>query len=139
MLSAVGIPVFIGTAVLLAFVRLPETGGPQVLHHSALRIAILAAIGSAAGFSLKMLRAYMHMRERNLHRQRIANSIEAFVVSAQTPEVRDVILAQLVDSVVAFGTSGLLTRDSDAIGPQRLPAEVVARLITGLAPKKDRV
>ena len=66
----------------------------------------------------------------------MANSIEAFVVSAQTPEVRDVILAQLVDTVVTFGVAGFLARETDSLGGPRIPADVLGRLITTLGKKE---
>jgi hypothetical protein len=41
----------------------------------------------------------MHMREVNLHRQRIANSMAAFVEAAATAEQADVIFGRMVDAV----------------------------------------
>lgn len=113
------------------FLELPDTGTWLGLYYTALRIAILSAVAAGAGLCLKVLRAYMNMRERNLHRQRLANSIEAFVISAQTPEVRDFILAHLVEAVASFGSSGLLTREAEPIGSRNLPADTVLRLLSG--------
>jgi hypothetical protein len=135
-LSGGAIAMFLATAVLF-WILVPKDEGWQVFYHSVLRLAILSAVGAVAGFCLKVLRAYMNMQERNLHRQRVANSIEAFVASAQTPEVRDFILAHLTEAVTAFGISGLLARDTDVLGTQRLPADVAARIIGMLVPKKE--
>ncbi len=135
-LSVLSILAFFGVLVLFFFVHLPGEKDWHVIYQAVLRLAVLSAVGAIAGFCLKMLRAYMNMRERNLHRQRVANSIEAFVVSAGTPEVRDVILAQLVDAVVTFGASGLLAKDTDSVGSSKIPADAVSRLLTALTKKE---
>lgn len=114
------------------WMQLGEERGWAAAYHGLIRFVILSAVAALAGFSLKMLRAYMNMSERNLHRQRIANSIEAFVMSGQTPEVRDVILAHLVEAVSTFGISGILTKDTDSVGTPKLTAEAVTRLISSL-------
>ena len=106
---------FIGVAIYFATVDLPEQWRWEVIYHSAIRISILTAIGTGAAFCLKILRAHMHMSEKNRHRQRVANSMGAFVGSAVTPEQRDLILSQLVESVVQFGHSGLLQREDDNV------------------------
>lgn len=131
-LSVGSIFLFFGVVLLFSRVPLPDDWKWQLIYHTALRITALSAIGALAGYALKTLSAYMNMRERNLHRQRVANSIEAFVVSAQTPEVRDVILSQMVDAVVSFGNTGLLSKDSDSIGAHRMATQAADRLIEGL-------
>lgn len=130
----------IGTAFALFYVPLPvpeDSNWALTFYHSTLRIVILSVVGGLATFCFRVLRAYMNMLERNLHRQRVANSIEAFVNSAATAEVRDFILAQLVEAVAAFGVSGLLTRERDVIGPPRIPSDAVNRLITSLNPRRE--
>lgn len=137
-LSGLSILGFFLTAILLFYPRFPaDIPTWHAIYYSVLRIVILSAIGGLAGFCLRIFRAYMNMRERNLHRQRIANSVEAFVVSAQTPEVRDFILANLVEAVVAFGVSGLLTRETDTLGTQRVPVDTITRLIGVLGARKE--
>jgi hypothetical protein len=123
---------FFGVVYLFSRVPLPDDWRWQLIYHTALRITTLSAIGALAGYALKTLSAYMNMKERNLHRQRVANSIEAFVVSAQTPEVRDVILSQLVDAIVSFGNTGLLSKDADSLGAHRMATQAADRLIDGL-------
>jgi cystathionine beta-lyase family protein involved in aluminum resistance len=67
----------------------------------------------------------------------VANSIEAFVMSGQTAEVRDFILANLVEAVAAFGVSGLLARETDTLSTHRMPVDTVTRLIGILGAKKE--
>ena len=84
-----------------------------MIYYTVLRLTFLGFIGTLLAFSLKTLKSYMHMKEHNLHRQRIANSMAAFAESATTKEQRDLILSRLVDSVATFGSSGMLGNDED--------------------------
>ena len=108
----------------------------MAVYQTALRIVILSAVGAFTTYSLRMLRAHIHMSHLNKHRQRVANSIEAFVMSANTPEQRDLILANLVEAVVAFGNSGLLPHDEDTLGGQKLPTEAIGRLLASFGQRK---
>lgn len=121
--SALAIAAFVGFTVYLMTTRLPETWNWHVVYFTAVRIAALTAAGAVAGFCLRVLRAHMHMREHNLHRQRMANSMAAFVESAVTPEQRDLILSQLVMSVADFGSSGLLVGPDDSLTATRVAIE----------------
>ena len=128
-ISVVSGVVFVGFAGLLWFVELDSTGGWQPLYYTALRVALLGAIAAFSAFCLKTLRAHMHMRERNLHRQRVANSIPSFVDSAVNHDQRDLILSQLIDAVAAFGNSGLLSARDDLGAPTKLAVDSVLRNI----------
>jgi hypothetical protein len=128
-LSGFSITAFVGVAIYLSQVHLPEDWKWQVIYHTAIRVAILTAVGAVATFCLRILRAHMHMSQHNLHRQRLANSMAAFVESAVTPEQRDLILAQLVDSVAAFGHSGLLHKEDDSIYTPKMTIDTIARTI----------
>lgn len=77
----------------------------------------------------------MHMYQQNLHRQRVTNSMAAFVESAVTPEQRDLILAHLVDAVAAFGCSGLLAKEDDAVYVPKMTIDSITRNI-GIPPAK---
>ncbi|HBH97793.1 MAG TPA: hypothetical protein DDX89_08455 [Candidatus Omnitrophica bacterium] len=135
--SVIMVLAFFGVAVGFIFVKLPmEAEWHTAVYQTALRIVILSAVGAITTYVLRMLRAHIHMSHLNKHRQRVANSIEAFVMSAHTPEQRDIILANLVEAVVAFGNSGLLPHDDDTLGGQKLPTEAIGRLIGSLTPKK---
>ena len=116
-----------GGVVLLWFVKLDSNGGWQPLYYTALRLVLLGVLGAFAAFCLRTFRAHLHMRELNLHRQRVANSIPSFVDSAVNHDQRDLILAQLIDAVATFGNSGLL-RD-DLATPTKLVVDSVLRNI----------
>lgn len=129
-LSALSVVAFILTAIYLSGIQFPEQWTWRIIYHTAIRITILTAIGAIATFCLKILRAYLHMRQHNLHRQRIANSMAAFVESAVTPEQRDLILTHLVDAVAAFGSSGLLSKEDDSINTSKMTIDNITRMFT---------
>ena len=121
---------FIGVAIYFATVDLPDQWRWQVVYHSAIRVSILTAIGTAAAFCLKILRAHLHMSEKNRHRQHVANSMGAFVESAVTPEQRDMILSQLVESIVQFGNSGLVQREDDNVYRPKMTIDSITRTLS---------
>ena len=102
----------------------------HVIYYTAIRITILTAIGAVAAFLMKMLRAYLHMYQHNLHRKRLSNSMAAFVESAATDQQRDLILAHLVDAVANFGSSGLLQKEDDSIYSPKMTIDTITRTIT---------
>ncbi len=124
--------------VALSFVTLdlPDEWQWQVFYHSAIKVSILTAIATTAAFCLRILRAHLHMSEKNRHRQRVANSMEAFVQSAVTPEQRDLILSQLVESIVQFGHSGLVQREDDYAYRPKMPIDSITRTLP-TNPQKD--
>ena len=105
--SGGGVVLFFAVSILLFFVMVPgrEQWYGHVIYSSAIKVTILAAIGTITAFCMKMFRSHMHMSEKNRHRRRVANSIGAFVGSAATSEQRDLILSQLVEAIVQFGDS----------------------------------
>ncbi len=135
-LSAVCVAGFIGSAIYFANVDLPDQWRWHVIYHSAIRVSILTAVGTAAAFCLKILRAHLHMSEKNRHRQRVANSIGSFVESAVTPEQRDLILGQLVESVIQFGSSGLLHREDDNVSRPKMTIDSIMRTLSTSSPKE---
>ena len=86
-------------------------------YYTSIRLALIGVLGIALAFSLRMTKAYFHMIERNQHKSRVTNSIEAFVASVRTDEQKDLVLGKLVDSVTQFGESGILGKESEASLP----------------------
>lgn len=110
-------------------IDLPDEWQWQVFYHSAIKVSILTAIATTAAFCLRILRAHLHMSEKNRHRQRVANSMGAFVESAVTPEQRDLILSQLVESIVQFGHSGLVQREDDYAYRPKMTIDSITRTL----------
>jgi len=100
------------------------------IYHTLIRVSILAVIGTVIAFSLKMLRANLHMLQHNLHRQRVANSLEAFVNAALTDDQSDKILEKLVEAVVSFGQSGLIQNEDDSIHASKLTIDSISKTLT---------
>jgi len=128
-ISGLAIAAFIGVVVYFIRVGPPQELTYQVIYFTATRLALLGVIGAGATFSLRILRAHMHMKQHNMHRQRLANSIAAFVESAATPEQRDLILTHLVEAISTF-KSGLLHKEGDSMSLPKMVIEQVSRTIT---------
>ena len=112
---------------------LPETGEwPVALYHTLLRVLVLSAIAGLAAFVFRMLRAHLHIAERNRHRIRVANSVESFVQSALEPAQRDLILARLTDAIVSFGDSGLVKQDGDERSSP-MSGDLVGRIVAAIS------
>ena len=107
----------------------------RIIYFTAIRLAALGAIGTLGAYCLRILRSQLHMFQRNLHRRRVANCIEAFVQSASTPEQRDFIYAQLVEAITQFGDTGLVEGgEKDNLGT-KLTIDNITRSI--VSPKSD--
>jgi hypothetical protein len=124
--------VFISFIGYMLRVKLPESWTWQIIYYSIIRAAILGFIGTLLAFSLKILKSHLHMREHNLHRERIANSMSAFAESAMNKDQRDIILLKLVESVADFGNSGMIGKDDD--NNSKVSIENITRTISALKP-----
>ena len=113
----------------------PGATWPVALYHTLLRVLVLSALAGAATFCFRMLRAHLHMAEKNRHRLRVANSLESFVQSALEPQQRDLILAKLVEAIVDFGDSGLIQQDSDDRSSPAMSGDMLGRIVAALSKK----
>jgi hypothetical protein len=135
--SILSVLVVVGIAVGFMNMTLPTTPGDWTvgLYHTFLRVLVLGAAASSSAFCLKMLRAHMHMAEKNRHRVRVANSIESFVNSAIEPQQRDLILTKLASEVIEFGDSGLIRGTEEHDSPV-MTADLLGRILAALSPRK---
>lgn len=133
-LSIFGGFVFIGSALYFLSAEVPDQWQWQIIYKGVLRGSLIAFFGTITAFFLKMFRAHLYMREKNKHRVRVANCIEAFVNSAATEEQRDSILSQLVDSVTQFGSSGLLQREDDNVSRPKMSIESMIKTLSTKPP-----
>ena len=60
-----------------------------------------------------MLRANLHLLQRNLHRRRLVNSFMTLRNAGNTNEQRSIIIAKLIDSISNFGSSGIIGKDDE--------------------------
>ena len=125
-ISCIPIVLFLGLAIYLWNHQGPSDVA-SAIYETGIRFAILGLLGALSAFCLRILRAHIHMRQQNLHRQRVANSIEAFVQSAVTPEQRDLILSYLVHSIIVFGNSGLVQEREESVNPSHLAIDSINR------------
>lgn len=122
--------VFSVLVICMLFVELDSDDTWEIIYHSVLRLTIIAFVGTLLAFCLKILRSHLHMKEHNLHRQRIANSMASFAESATNQEQRDIILSRLVDSVATFGNSGMIGNDED--GSSKITIDNITRTLSAL-------
>lgn len=107
-----------------------EASLPQAL----IRIFFLSVLAGIVTFTFKMLRAYLHIADKNRHRVRVANSIESFVHSAKTPSQRDLILARLTESIVNYGDSGLIHHEREDRSVT-MSGDLMGRIISAISGK----
>lgn len=111
----------LASAVLLIVGVVSIMGGSQILAEpsweslpeAVLRLFLLSVLAGIATFTFRMLRAHLHIAEKNRHRVRVANSIDSILQSTSDPSQRDLIFAKLVDSIVSYGDSGLVQHEVD--------------------------
>lgn len=129
-MSSVSVALFFGLVWFFWDMGFKGTGQvwSQQLYYGALRIASLGVAGALMSFCFRMFRAHKHMQERNRHRQDIVNSIESFI-KATNHDQRDMMLAKLVETVIEFGSSGLLAARDDLGSPTKLAVDSVLRNI----------
>lgn len=127
----------VGVIVLIAwfYLTVPETvtDWHPVIIRGVIRLFSLSAASGLLAYTLGVFRAYLHMYRLNQHRMRVANCIGAFTEAGEKPETRDLVLINLVETVCAFGNSGLLTNNPDSIGSQKASVESFSRALTAAA------
>ncbi len=128
--SAGSIVVFIGFSLVLWFIKPDAKTIYDSIYFTTIRITILITIGAFTAFSLKILRAHMHMKELNKHRERLSNSLPAFV-EAVTENQRDIIITNLVDAISSFGKSGLLQKEDDSTSIPKIVIDTISRNLSG--------
>ena len=116
---------------------LPGAGEwPVALYHTVLRLFVLSAVGAVSAFTFRMLRAHMHMAEKNRHRVRVANSVESFVNSALEPQQRDLLLAKLAEAIIDFGDSGIIKGDRDDHDSALVSGDMLGRILAAVIARK---
>lgn len=134
--SAGATVLLVGAAVAFMWWPLPGAGlWPVALYHTLLRVFVLSATGAVSTFTFRMLRAHMHMAEKNRHRVRIANSVEGFVNSAVEPQQRDLLLAKLAEAIIDFGESGIIRGERDEHESTVVSADMLGRILATLTRK----
>jgi hypothetical protein len=136
-MSVLAMTVLIGAPFLMMWWSLPDANvWPLAVYHALLRIMMLSGVTAFAIFAIRMLRAHLHLAERNRHRVRVANSVESFVNSALEPQQRDLILAKLVEAIVDFGDSGLIRHERDEVSSPTMTADALGRILSAISGRK---
>ena len=140
-LAISSIAVLIGGAYVFLFAdslkMSEELKWNESLPQALFRILVLSALAGATTFTFRMLRAHLHIAEKNRHRVRVANCIEGFLQAAADPSQRDLILAKLTDSIVNYGDSGLVRHDRENRSAT-MPGELMGRIVAAISGKGTR-
>lgn len=132
----------LASAVLLIVGIVSINGGSQMLTEpsweslpgAVLRLFLLSVLAGMATFTFRMLRAHLHIAEKNRHRVRVANSIDSFLQSTSDPSQRDLIFAKLLDSIVSYGDSGLVQHEvADRSSP--MSGDLAGRILAAISGK----
>ena len=107
---------------------------PSLLPSALIKVFILSTIAGTATFSFRMLRAHLHIAEKNRHRVRVANSVASFVESAADKSQRDLILSKLADAIVNYGDSGLVQHERDDHSAT-MSGDVIGRIVAAISGK----
>ena len=81
-----------------------------------------------------MLRAHLHLAEKNRHREHVANCIGSFIQAAADQSQRDLILAKLTDSIVSNGDSGLVQHEREDHS-STMSGELMGRILAAISGK----
>lgn len=112
-----------------------DTWWPAALYHALLRLMIASGVAAFAVLSIRMLRAHLHLAERNRHHLRVANSITSVLNSALEPQQRELILAKLVAALVELGNSDLNRHERDELSSPTLSADGIGRILGAITSK----
>ena len=104
-------------------------GSNGTLADGLLRVFVLSALAGATTFTLRMLRAHLHIAEKNRHRIRVARCVGSFLMAASDPGQRDQILSKLTDAIVDYGDSGLIPHGRDA-SSSTMPGNTLGKVVS---------
>jgi hypothetical protein len=84
----------------------------QFSYTVVVRITVTVAFLSLASFCFKLLRSYLHIYHNNKHRKIIVKSM-ASLLEASDPRGRELIFKRLLDIIIKYSNTGLLTKEND--------------------------
>lgn len=121
--------------VVTDFPKLPANSDWKTyLPFTLLKIFVLSALAGMTTFMFRMLRAHLHIAEKNRHRVRVANSIESILQSAGDSSQRDLILAKLADSIVNYRDSGLVQHEREDHSAT-MSGDLMGRIVAAISGK----
>ena len=105
---------FIGFAIFLMFTGPGEIAGLEIAYYTAVRITLFFALATIIAFSLKILRANLLLRERNMHKGRLVNNLKSLIAAAPENQI-ELVLSILIQEISSFGNTGLLQKEDDSV------------------------
>jgi hypothetical protein len=78
------------------------------IYNAGIRLGLLGVLGGIMAFSLRMMRAYLHISEQHKHRSILAESVKALVEGTADEEFRKEIFRQTLHELTTFGATGFV-------------------------------
>lgn len=110
--------------------QLKGKAGVEIFYFTAIRITLFFALAAIISFCLKMLRANLHLMERNSHRGRLSNNLAPLLNFASASQ-KDLVLKILIQEIASFGKTGLLQKEDDSILIVKNLLDTMAKLKQG--------
>jgi len=101
----------------------------QIGYLSIIRLAIASAIFSLASFCFKTFKSYIHLNEHNTHCITVIDSMANLVGAAKDEQQRNLIYGKLIDIIISFGNTELLSKGDDFKSFGDLSLEAIKKLI----------
>jgi hypothetical protein len=99
------------------------------IQSSLVRVAILAALYGLAHVCLRTHLAYRHLEAVNRHRVNIGRTFEAFKAAQPSEQAKNIMAALTAEHMLAFGKSGLLSKDLSVQSPISAANELVRSIL----------
>jgi len=106
--------------------------GIEIFYFTVIRITLFFALGAIISFCLKILRANLHLMERNAHKARLVNNLEPLIESAPENQ-RELVRSILIQEIASFGKTGLLQKEDDSVLIAKSLMDTVAKAKQGSA------
>ncbi|HLP39271.1 hypothetical protein [Lacibacter sp.] len=100
----------------------------QIVYISIIRVTIIGAIFSLASYCFKIYRSYIHLKEYNQHCVTVIESMANIVGAAKDVNQRNLIYSKLIDIIIHFGDTGLLSKESDFKSISNISLDMIQKI-----------
>ncbi len=104
-----------------------------IIYFVVTRIILVGAVFSLASFCFRVLGSYLHIYQRNKHRQLMIKSMSGLLVSASINQ-QDQLYQQLLNVIMNFDKTGLIKKGDSFQSSQ---FDKIYDMIEKLSPKKE--
>jgi hypothetical protein len=116
-------------------VILHDTWTWQIIYYTAIRLAVVAAIFSFATYCFRLLSSHIQMYQENENKRAVIDALPGFVESGVDREKRAIIFNKLIEMVVGFDETGIISKDSQLKTSNDVLLKLVELLMKGTKTK----